>query len=104
MASPISSVRATDRDVPIGGTLTEAPNGGPLNSMIHSLRDLDGAILDRAQFIKECLDGDDNGEPHERIYCAAASFFGRLPSVVCSKLSTPPCKAPPTVIGSIADC
>jgi len=77
MATPISSVRATDENVPIRGTLTEATKGGPLSSMIRSLRDLDGANLDRVQFIKECLDDDDNGEPHERIYCAAASFFGR---------------------------
>jgi len=59
------------RGVPVGGTLTEAPDGGAPGFMIRALRDPDGANLDRVQIIKGWLD--DDGNTHERIYDAAVS-------------------------------
>ncbi|NHZ73530.1 MAG: DUF3604 domain-containing protein [Nitrospirae bacterium] len=58
------------RGVPMGGTLTGAPDGAP-SFMIRALRDPDGANLDRVQIIKGWLDG--KGELHERIYDVAVS-------------------------------
>jgi hypothetical protein len=59
------------RGVPMGGSLTGAPDGGAPNFMIRALRDPDGANLDRVQIIKGWLD--DAGETHERIYDVAVS-------------------------------
>lgn len=59
------------RGVPMGGDLSDAPSGGAPRLMIRSLRDADGANLDRVQVIKGWLDG--NGETHERIYDVACS-------------------------------
>ena len=59
------------RGVPMGGTLTDGPNGGAPRFMIRALRDPDGANLDRIQVIKGWLD--DDGEVHERIYDVAVS-------------------------------
>jgi len=59
------------RGVPMGGTLTGAPDGGAPSFMIRALRDPDGANLDRVQIIKGWLDED--GETHERIYDVAVS-------------------------------
>jgi hypothetical protein len=59
------------RGVPMGGTLTEAPDGGVPGFMIRALRDPDGANLDRVQVIKGWLDN--SGNTHERIYDVAVS-------------------------------
>jgi hypothetical protein len=59
------------RGVPMGGSLTDAPNGGAPSFLIRALRDPDGANLDRTQIIKGWLD--DDGEAHERIYDVAVS-------------------------------
>ncbi len=59
------------RGVPMGGDLRKAPEGKTPTFMIRSLRDPDGANLDRVQIIKGWLD--DDGELHERIYDAAVS-------------------------------
>jgi hypothetical protein len=57
------------RGVPMGGDLTDAPAGAAPRFMIRSLRDPDGANLDRIQIIKGWLDG--NGETHEKIWDVA---------------------------------
>jgi hypothetical protein len=59
------------RGVPMGGTLTDAPDSGAPTFMIRALRDPDGANLDRVQIIKGWLDED--GEMQERIYDVAVS-------------------------------
>jgi hypothetical protein len=59
------------RGVPMGGTLTEAPEGEAPRFMVRALRDTDGANLDRVQIIKGWLD--DDGEMQERIYDVAVS-------------------------------
>jgi hypothetical protein len=55
----------------MGGDLTDAPDGKAPTLMIRSIRDPDGANLDRVQVIKGWLDKD--GELHERIYDVAVS-------------------------------
>jgi hypothetical protein len=60
-----------ERGVPMGGDLYEGPAGSSLTLMIRSLRDPDGANLDRVQVIKGWRDGD--GELHEKIYDVALS-------------------------------
>ena len=57
--------------VPMGGDLTDAPEGRAPRFMIQALRDPDGANLDRIQIIKGWIDGD--GETHERIHDVAVS-------------------------------
>jgi hypothetical protein len=57
--------------VPMGGELGDAPAGKAPRFLIRSLRDPDGANLDRIQVIKGWLDK--NGETHERIYDVAVS-------------------------------
>ncbi len=59
------------RGVPMGGDLRNAPKGAAPTFMVRSLRDPDGANLDRVQVIKGWLD--DDGELHERIYDVAVS-------------------------------
>jgi hypothetical protein len=59
------------RGVPMGGDLENAPAGAAPTFMIRSLRDPDGANLDRVQIIKGWLDKD--GKTHERIYDVAVS-------------------------------
>ena len=59
------------RGVPMGGDLRNPPKGAAPTFMIRSLRDPDGANLDRVQIIKGWLD--DKGELHERIYDVAVS-------------------------------
>jgi hypothetical protein len=54
------------RGVPMGGDLSNAPDGKAPAFMIRALRDADGANLDRVQIIKGWLDS--RGEVHERIY------------------------------------
>jgi len=55
----------------MGGDLRSAPDGAAPVFMVRSLRDPDGANLDRVQMIKGWLD--DDGETHERIYDIAVS-------------------------------
>ena len=55
----------------MGGDLREAPKGAAPVFMVRSLRDPDGANLDRVQMIKGWLD--DDGKTHERIYDIAVS-------------------------------
>ncbi len=55
----------------MGGDLRNAPAGKAPAFMIRTLRDPDGANLDRVQVIKGWLDAD--GETHERIYDVAVS-------------------------------
>lgn len=57
--------------VPMGGDLTNAPDGAAPTFIIRALRDPDGANLDRVQIIKGWLDDDD--KTHERIYDVAVS-------------------------------
>jgi len=55
-----------ERGVPMGGDLSDAPEGAVPTFMIRVLRDIDGANLDRVQVIKGWLDKD--GETHEKVY------------------------------------
>jgi hypothetical protein len=55
-----------ERGVPMGGDLSDAPEGAAPTLMIRVLRDIDGANLDRVQVIKGWLDK--NGETHEQVY------------------------------------
>jgi hypothetical protein len=59
------------RGVPMGGDLTNGPDGKAPSFMIRALRDPDNANLDRVQIIKGWLD--DDGDVHERIYDVACS-------------------------------
>jgi hypothetical protein len=52
--------------VPMGGDLSKAPKGKVPTFVIRSLRDVDGANLDRVQIIKGWLDS--NGKTHEQVY------------------------------------
>ncbi|WP_455366077.1 DUF3604 domain-containing protein [Kaarinaea lacus] len=54
------------RGVPMGGDLSNAPNGKSPTFVIRALRDVDGANLDRIQIIKGWLDS--KGKTHEQIY------------------------------------
>jgi len=74
-----------ERGVPMGGTLRPRPSGaGAPTLMIYSLRDAQGANLDRIQIVKGWVDG---GETHERVYDVAWSgdrtpgSDGKLPAV-----------------------
>jgi hypothetical protein len=58
------------RGVPMGGDLTNGPDGEAPSFMIRALRDPDNANLDRIQVIKGWLDGK---ETKERIYDVAVS-------------------------------
>ena len=57
--------------VPMGGDLANAPDGASPGFLIRSLRDPDGANLDRVQIIKGWID--EAGETHERVYDVAVS-------------------------------
>jgi hypothetical protein len=60
-----------DKGVPMGGDLKAAPSGKAPAFLVRSIRDADGANLDRVQIIKGWLDAD--GKTHERIYDLAVS-------------------------------
>lgn len=60
-----------DRGVPMGGDLTDAPEGTVPSFIVRAMRDADGANLDRIQIIKGWLDAD--GVPQERVYDVAVS-------------------------------
>ncbi len=57
------------RGVPMGGDLSNAPDGAAPTFLIRALRDPDGANLDRVQVIKGWLDA--QGETHEKIWDVA---------------------------------
>jgi len=59
------------RGVPMGGDLKSAPAGKAPAFLVQTLRDPDGANLDRIQIIKGWLDAD--GKTHEKIYDLAVS-------------------------------
>jgi hypothetical protein len=60
-----------ERGVPMGGDLHKAPEGKSPAFMIRTLRDVDGANLDRVQVVKGWMDK--NGKTHERVYDVAVS-------------------------------
>ena len=55
-----------DLGVPMGGDLTNAPDGKSPSFMVGAAKDPDGAFLDRIQIVKGWLDAD--GETHEKVY------------------------------------
>ena len=59
------------RGVPMGGDLSNAPEGAAPSIMVRAIRDPDGANLDRVQVIKGWLD--ESGETFERVYDIAVS-------------------------------
>ena len=73
------------KGVPMGGDLTNAPDGGAPNFMVYALRDSMGANLDRIQIVKGWLDAD--GQTHEKVYDVSWSgernpdASGKLPAV-----------------------
>jgi len=73
------------KGIPMGGDLAKAPAGKSPSLLIRSLRDPDGANLDRVQVIKGWLDA--SGELHEMVYDVAWSGNrakgpdGKLPPV-----------------------
>jgi hypothetical protein len=71
LAHPDLTSEGYRRGVPMGGDLTQAPRGKAPSFLIQSLRDPDGANLDRVQVIKGWLDA--QGETRERIYDVAVS-------------------------------
>jgi hypothetical protein len=78
------------KGVPMGGDLTHAPAGKAPTFLIRSVKDPDGANLDRVQVVKGWRDT--NGGLHEKIYNVALSD-GRVPDTSG--------KAPP--VGSTVD-
>ena len=60
-----------ERGVPMGGDLSKAPKGKAPAFMIRSLRDADGANIDRVQIVKGWMD--ESGKTHERNYDVAVS-------------------------------
>ena len=71
VTTPDFAAKGYRNGVPMGGTLTHAPDGVAPSFMIRAVRDADGANLDRIQVIKGWLD--DDGETHERIFDVAVS-------------------------------
>ena len=59
------------KGVPMGGDLSDAPDGKSPTFMAYSVRDPMGANLDRVQIIKGWLDAD--GKTHEKVYDVAWS-------------------------------
>jgi len=72
-----------DHGVPMGGDLTEAPDGKAPTMLIRVLRDPDGANLDRVQIIKGWLDRD--GKTHERIYDVACAGGREIKNRRCER-------------------
>jgi len=52
--------------VPMGGDLTQAPEGKAPRFLVYAIKDPVGANLDRIQMVKGWLD--ENGEPQEQVY------------------------------------
>jgi len=76
LSRPDFTAQGYQRGVPMGGDMSDAPGGGAPRFLIRTLRDPDGANLDRVQIIKGWLDA--NGETHERIYDVAVSDGRRI--------------------------
>jgi hypothetical protein len=55
-----------EKGVPMGGDLTDTPEGKSPNFMVLASKDPDGANLDRIQIVKGWLD--DNGKTHEKVH------------------------------------
>ena len=70
------------RGVPMGGDLTNGPDGMAPSFMIRAVRDPDNANLDRVQVIKGWLDGN---ETHERIYDVACSDDRAIVNLRCER-------------------
>jgi len=77
--------RGYDKGVPMGGDLTNRPEGKAPTFMVYALRDPIGANLDRIQIVKGWLDAD--GNTNEQVYDASWSgdrepgADGKLPPV-----------------------
>ena len=72
-----------ERGVPMGGELQKAPRGKAPVLMIRSLRDPDGANLDRIQVVKGWRDM--KGNTHEKVYDVACSDDRSIRKNSCSK-------------------
>ncbi|MEJ2273898.1 MAG: DUF3604 domain-containing protein [Woeseiaceae bacterium] len=74
-----------DNGVPMGGDLSDAPDGAAPTFLIRAIRDPDGANLDRIQVVKGWTTG--SGELNEKVYDVAWSgdrvpgANGKLPAV-----------------------
>jgi len=66
---PDFAAQGYERGVPMGGDLTDAPEGKAPAFMVRALRDPDGANLDRIQIVKGWLDK--AGKPQEKVYDVA---------------------------------
>ncbi len=66
---PDFAVQGYARGVPMGGDLAEAPEGKAPTILVRSLRDPDGANLDRIQIVKGWLDK--AGKTQEKVYDVA---------------------------------
>lgn len=71
LGAPDFVSKGYSRGVPMGGDLTNAPEGATPRIMVRALRDPDGANLDRVQVIKGWIDA--QGKTHERVYDIAVS-------------------------------
>ena len=69
--------------VPMGGDLKNAPDGTAPKLMIRSLRDPDGANLDRIQVIKGWLDS--SGQAQERVYDVVCSDDRKINDARCER-------------------
>lgn len=67
--------------VPMGGDLSNAPEGKAPKLMIRTLRDPDGANLDRVQVIKGWIDS--SGQAQERVYDAVCSDDRKIVDARC---------------------
>ncbi len=72
-----------ERGVPMGGDLAKASKGKKPTLMIRTLRDPDGANLDRIQVVKGWLDG--TGELQERVYDVICSDDRPIRNRRCNK-------------------
>ena len=85
LRSRAPAFRGYEKGVPMGGDLTEAPDGKSLTLMVYALRDPVGANLDRIQIVKGWLD--DQGATFEKVHNVAWSdnrqlgADGKLPPV-----------------------
>jgi hypothetical protein len=85
MNSRQPAVIGYEKGVPMGGDLSNAPEGKSPTFMAYAIRDPIGANLDRVQIIKGWLDAD--GKTHEKVYDVAWSddripgADGKLPPV-----------------------
>ena len=71
LRSRVPAFNGYEKGVPMGGDLSNAPEGKSPTFMLYALKDPLGANLDRMQIIKGWMD--DKGELHERVYDVAVS-------------------------------